>query len=194
MAGSLIDASLRRATLLAEARGFVVPDSKPVLEPAPQIIIEGDDEDVFLDFTDGLGYTTDKNAYKNYGYKFIWVHDGKVQNSASSQSITNDLDNGDQGSLPIFNEETGKYEPIIPRGVACITIEKPTNRNYILILELPFDIFITETSFSIESGSADVDFPEGEVGEGNVLDVDVSGTSGTSSFLSIQITFDIRMN
>lgn len=189
MAGSLIDASLRRATLLAEARGFTVPDTKPDLDPTPQIIIEGDDEEIFLDFTDRLGHSTTKKAYRNFGSSFIWVHNGKVQYSASSQSITDDLDDADPGVVPVFDEQSGKYAPLVPRGVAAITVQVPEDRTYQLIPELPFDVQVIDTYAVAEAGPATVVFSSGSVGAGQPLEAVVSGTDGTSSYLTLQIVF-----
>lgn len=189
MVGALIDASLRRATLLAEARGFVVPDTKPDLDPTPQIIIEGDDEEIFLDFSDGLGYSTDKKAYRNFGSSFIWVHNGKVQYSASSQSITEDLDGASPGATPVFNENTGKFEAVGLRGAACVEIQAPEDRFYTLVAELPWDIEIIDTFSLIEAGPAFIDFPTGTISAGDPLQFEVTGTSGSSSYLVVQVTF-----
>lgn len=200
MAGSLIDASIRRAALVAESRGFIVPDSTPVLDDTPQIIIEPEDNDeIFLEFNDGLGYSTDKNSYRGYGFKFTWVHEGKYMGGDKPVSITDDLDPDtitnplDGGEIPVFNEQTGKYESRPVKGATCWTIQRPTDRTYTFFLNLPFDVEITNTFESIEAGPATVDFPSGVIAAGDPLEFDVSGTDGTSSFLTVQVTYNCKL-
>lgn len=102
-----IVASIRRAILIDEARGYIVPDETSKLDPTPQIIIESDDEDVFLNFVDGLGWDKGINVYQGYGSTFIWTNNGPPPKSLIGQMI----DNADPDEVPIFNEESGLYEP-----------------------------------------------------------------------------------
>ena len=194
-----LDASIRRAVLVAEARGFVVEDSQPVLNPVPQIIIEPGDEDIFLEFADGLGWGTTRNSYKGYGWNFMWTH-----NSAPPSTITSALDAGDNDDIPVYNSGTGQYEPknFDDAGIArtigyepiTIEVKKPTNRDYHFMFEAPYDLIIEDTYSAFIVGPGSVSMPSGTYSKGDPVFATVSGTSAASEYLRMQIVYSYNRN
>lgn len=178
-----IVASIRRAVLIDEARGHVILDSDPILDNTPQVAMEPGDEDIFLNFTDGFGWGHGKNVYTGYSETYIWSH-----NAAPSASLTDALDDSEQGAVPVYDEDTGTYKPVqLSTGCTTFVIEKPENRAYPISLELPFDIEVIAGHFTIDAGPVDIDFNLGDHEKGDPLFITVSDTTAASEFLTIQV-------
>jgi hypothetical protein len=87
------------------------------------------------------------------------------------------------------NNGNFKSVPQIVESAIAYNIKVPENRTYVLALGLPFDITITNTQFSFLVGPGSVSFPSGTITAGTPVDITVSGTDATSSFLRVQIDY-----
>lgn len=220
-----ITASIRRAILIDEARGHIVQDENANLDDLPEILAEPGEEDVFLHFLDGFGWDSGINAYEGYGSKFIWTNNGSPPKSLIGQNI----DNANEGDVPVFNEDTGLYEPgkaaivggdegpedgqvlawdddegkYIPVDATAaqfeedsitVVIEQPTNRVYPVVVDLVTNIEITGGNYNFETGPGSALLPSGNFSAGAALNIVVSGTNSSSSFLVAQINYRKPLN
>lgn len=107
--GAPIDASIRRAALVSEARGNIVPDSSSKLAEVPELVMEPGVERLVLKFADGLGLTDDYgNVYDGYGAA---GGSSLTVSSTPPSSIDDDIDDADDGDILVFDDSTEKYVP-----------------------------------------------------------------------------------
>lgn len=201
-----LSASIRRAILVAEARGFVLPDSKSNLDDTPQVIMEPGVERVALNFLDGLGlwggYGNTYYGYSRGGFEFTFTH-------LPAFSMGTQLDNADDGQIPVFNEDDGKYYPgdlltagkqaglaqAVIEDFLSIVIETPVEKTYKVVNNLPFPINITSTSWEVAEGTiVDVDVPFGLIGAGSDITIEVDTPSMDAADLIVMINFTRDLN
>lgn len=225
--GSPIDASIRRAALVREARGNIVPDSSPKLAATPQLIMEPGVERFALKFADDLGLTDAYgNTYDGYaaagGASSITVtqdppqsiQKNKVDAATDKQILVfDDVDDlylprdidffaelplvDDPGSAQdqqiLRRNSFGTYDSIFTKVLTCTTgiIKTPENKVYRIIPSLPWDIIGIDGFVYTEAGPATLIVPTGSIPAGSPVDIELTGVTLLTSFLTFQFNFTL---
>ena len=210
--GTPIDSSIRKMLIKNKASATNLPDSESNLDPAPQIIMEEKPEAFSFQFEDGLGLHPDfQPQYDGYvgagGASAVIGNTPGVSPQPEILYQTNGGDEGVRGQADTINFVSDFGQISISGRTATIELDdaaikettiddfttalviKPTNRSYIIMFNLPFDVEVTDSVYAFGTGPGSVTLPaNGTYTTGSDISFTVTGTSVASANLSVRVS------